>query len=86
MAGRSTRSTRDLSGPRNPSKGKHRWTKHQEDMLAELYEDNEFLYNMKHVNYKKTAMKNLKKAEIARILRISGKPLLSPTVECHLNF
>ena len=55
-------------------------------MLAELYEDNEFLYNMKHVNYKKTAMKNLKKAEIARILRISGKPRLSPTVECHLNF
>ena len=85
MAGRSTRSTRDLSGPRNPSKGKHRWTKHQEDLLAELYEDNEFLYNMKHVNYKKTAMKNLKKAEIARILRISGKPLLSPTDECHLN-
>ena len=73
MAGRTTRSQRDITGPRKASRGKHTWTKHEEELLVDLYEDNVFLYDMEHPDYRKTELKNKKCAEIANMLPIPGK-------------
>ena len=66
--------------PRKPSRGKHAWTIREEEYLAELYEQETFIYDMGSDDYQKTEKKNNKHQSISNILGIPCKfPVLSPT-------
>ena len=68
------------ANPRKPSKGKHAWSIRDEEYLAELYEDQTFIFNTQHLDYLKKERKDNKHVAIAALLKITRKfPLLSPT-------
>ena len=59
--------------PRKPSRGKHAWTIREEEYLAELYEQETFIYDMGSDDYQKTEKKNNKHQSISNILGIPCK-------------
>ena len=66
--------------PRKPSRGKHAWTIREEEYLAELYEQETFIYDMGSDDYQKTEKKNNKHQSISNILGIPCKfNVLTPT-------
>ena len=68
------------ANPRKPSRGKHAWSIREEEYLAELYEDQTFIFNTQHPDYLKKEKKDNKHVAIAALLNIPRKfPVLSPT-------